>query len=209
MTRPLSSFFALLLASSILLVGCNGDPDGDAPLPDTQATFWDRMEAMCGEAFPGEVLEAPEDDDTFDDDPIIMHVRQCFDEEIRIPLHVGEDRSRTWIVSQAESGLRLKHDHRNEDGSEEEVTNYGGDTMDDGSTSQQEFHADDFTAELIPEAETNVWTIEIDPGDTFVYALRREGTDRRFRLEFDLTEPVDAPPAPWGYEDTDPTPAMH
>jgi hypothetical protein len=46
-----------------------------------------------------------------------------------------------------------------------------------------------------------VWTVEIVPGEMFVYALRREGTDRRFRIEFDLTRAVAAPPAPWGAED--------
>ena len=43
-----------------------------------------------------------------------------------------------------------------------------------------------------------IWTVEIIPGDRFTYALRREGTDRRFRVEFDLRNPVIAPPAPWG-----------
>lgn len=49
-----------------------------------------------------------------------------------------------------------------------------------------------------PEASTNVWTVEVVPGNLFAYALRREDTDRRFRVEFDLSQPVPAPPAPWG-----------
>lgn len=209
MARPLSALWIVaLVVSSLFLFGCNGEADPEPALPDTQVTFWDRVEAICGQAFEGEVIEAPEYDDTFDEGPIIMHVRQCFDDEIRIPLHVAEDRSRTWILSQTDTGLRLKHDHRHEDGTEEEVTQYGGDTADAGTPSQQDFPADEFTAELIPEAEPNVWTLEIDPGDTFVYALDRQGTDHQYRMEFDLTEPVDPPPAPWGYEDTDPTPAM-
>jgi hypothetical protein len=42
-----------------------------------------------------------------------------------------------------------------------------------------------------------VWTVEIT-ATHFVYQLRREGTDRRFRVEFDLTRPIATPPAPWG-----------
>ena len=38
---------------------------------------------------------------------------------------------------------------------------------------------DTFTARLLPAARTNVWTVAVVPGDRFVYALRREGTDRR------------------------------
>jgi hypothetical protein len=52
-----------------------------------------------------------------------------------------------------------------------------------------------------PAAVTNVWTMEVIPGERFAYALRREGTDRRFRVEFDLTRPVAPPPAPWGHAD--------
>jgi hypothetical protein len=78
------------------------------------------------------------------------------------------------------------------------VTQYGGDTSDSGSATRQEFHADAHTATLIPAARTNVWTIELVPGERFAYGLRREGTERRFRAEFDLTRPVAAPPPPWG-----------
>jgi hypothetical protein len=93
----------------------------------------------------------------------------------------------------------LKHDHRHEDGSEDEVTQYGGDTAGPGSAQVQEFPADTATALLIPAAATNVWTVEVHPDRIFAYALRREGTDRRFRIEFDLTRPVPPPPTPWGY----------
>jgi hypothetical protein len=51
---------------------------------------------------------------------------------------------------------------------------------------------------LLPAAKTNIWTIEVEPGARFVYALRREGIDRRYRIEFDLSRRVAAPPPPWG-----------
>jgi len=127
-----------------------------------------------------------------------MHVRSCAPTEIRIPFHLGPNRSRTWVITRTETGLRLKHDHRHEDGSEDPVTQYGGDTRTTGTNTKQEFYADAHTATLIPAARTNVWTVEIMSGDRFAYALRREGTDRRFRVEFDLTKPVEAPPPPWG-----------
>jgi hypothetical protein len=128
-----------------------------------------------------------------------MHVRTCQAGEIRIPFHVGGDRSRTWVLTRTETGgIRLKHDHRHEDGTEDAVTQYGGDTEGPGEPGKQEFRADSLTATLIPAAVTNVWTMEIIPGRIFAYALRREGTDRRFRIEFDLTRAIPLPPAPWG-----------
>jgi hypothetical protein len=68
-----------------------------------------------------------------------------------------------------------------------------------GTSARQEFAADAHTAALIPAAATNVWSIEVAPGSSFTYGLRREGTDRRFFVTFDLSRPVATPPAPWGF----------
>jgi hypothetical protein len=174
-------------------------PAAGAALAGEQEQFWSNLQALCGQAFAGEVLQAPAGDTTFAGRRLVMHVRECADQEIKIPFHVGEDRSRTWVLTRTATGLRLKHDHRHEDGSEDEVTQYGGDTAARGTPRQQEFPADAHTAALIPAAATNVWTVAVEPGREFVYALRREGTDRRFRIRFDLTHPVAPPPVPWGH----------
>ena len=105
------------------------------------------------------------------------------------------------MLTRTESGIRLKHDHRHADGTEDQITQYGGDAPAPGDPGRQEFRADSLTAALIPAAATNVWTIEVAAGTKFVYALRREGTDRRFRIEFDLSRPIPTPPAPWGSSD--------
>jgi hypothetical protein len=160
--------------------------------------FWSGLRSLCGNAYPGRVTEAVPADTIFNRAELVMHVRECAADSIRIPFHVGADRSRTWVITRTPDGLRLKHDHRHEDGSEDAVTRYGGDSRASGTDSVQEFPADVHTATLIPAARTNVWTIEVVPGRRFAYALRREGTERRFRVEFDLTRPVPAPPPPWG-----------
>jgi hypothetical protein len=176
--------------------GAAGAAAGATP----QDRFWAGLMQHCGQAYEGTVIEAPAGDTTFAGHRLVMHVRECLDDEIRIPFHVGENRSRTWIFARTAAGIRLKHDHRHEDGTDDEVTMYGGDTATGGTAEVQEFPADAHTAQLIPAAATNVWTVEIRPGQQYVYALRREGTDRRFRIEFDLSRPVAAPPTPWGWE---------
>jgi hypothetical protein len=169
-------------------------------LAPEQEQFWAALAQLCGNAYEGRLIEAPAGDTTFAGRRLVMHVRECTSDVIRIPFHVGDDRSRTWVLTRLPHGIRLKHDHRHEDGSEDEITMYGGDTAAPGTAQRQEFPADAHTASLIPAARTNVWTVEVVPGRTFAYALRREGTDRRFRIEFDLTNTVPAPPAPWGFE---------
>ena len=192
MKRPLAGL------ALTLCVACTSG--GSSAEPSAQAQFWEALESLCGQAFAGTLTENEPPSDDFDGQVLGMHVRECSDDEIRVPFFVGEDRSRTWVFTPSDEGrsLRLKHDHRHEDGTEDAVTQYGGDTTDPGSATVQSFPADDFTAELVPAAATNVWTVELVPGQLFAYQLRRAGTDRRFRVEFDLSQPIATPPAPWG-----------
>ena len=191
MSRMISS----IVLPAVVLAGCA--TAGPAP---EQQEFWERLQELCGQAFMGQVLEAPPDSDWWDAQRFIMHVRECDDHKIRIPLHVDENRSRTWVVSRIESGLRLKHDHRNRDGTPDTTnTDYGGDTMLPGSIWRQEFPADSYSVSARPARESQLWFLEIRPGVDFVYGLRREATSLRYRLQFDLTQPVEPPPAPWGW----------
>ncbi len=161
--------------------------------------FLGNLRQLCGQAFAGELVEYNDSDTDLVGQPMVMHVRECSESEVRVPFHIGDDHSRTWVFTRTENGLRLKHDHRHEDGSEDEVTQYGGDSN-GVSANEQSFPADAWTRELIPYAANNIWTVVVIPGEVYSYRLRRTGTDRRFRVDFDLSTEVATPPPPWGSE---------
>ena len=171
-----------------------------------QRDFFTDLASLCGKAFEGRITSPPAPADTsFAGKALVMHVRECSADTIRIPFHVADDRSRTWVITRTGTGtgggLRLKHDHRHKDGSEDKVTQYGGDAVTPVGAARQEFPADQFTKDLlIREGNTagvnNIWAVEVQPGRTFAYELRRPG--RFFRVEFDLSKPVATPPASWG-----------
>lgn len=185
------SLLALLLLSSCATV----------PPSSPHSEFFARLSALCGQAFEGRIVSpVVPADASFAGKRLVMHVRECSADEIRVPFHVGEDRSRTWVVTRTASGLRLKHDHRHEDGSEDAVTQYGGDSAAGGTAERQSFPADAFTRELLLRSGNaagvnNVWAVEVRPRNVFAYELRRPG--RFFRVEFDLKRPVAPPPPPW------------
>ncbi len=189
--------FALFAA--IALTSC-----ATRPLPSNAppSAFIQRLSSLCGKAFEGRVVSpAVEADASFAGKRLVMHVRECSSDTLRIPFHVGDNRSRTWVVTRTGPGLRLKHDHRHEDGSEDVLTQYGGDTVAEGTLLRQEFPVDPFSIDLFNRnnaavSTTNVWAMEVEPGRMFTYELRRP--NRFFRVEFDLTRPVPAPPPPWG-----------
>jgi hypothetical protein len=172
-----------------LLLALIAAPAQAAPPHETFA----RLTALCGKSFLGRVATTDPADSAFVGKPLVMYVKTCTADEVRIPFHVGEDRSRTWIVTRTATGLRLKHDHRHADGTEDAVSRYGGDTTAGGSASRQEFPADAFSKEMFVRENravslTNVWAMEVEPGKLFAYELQRP--ERHFRVEFDLSTPV-------------------
>lgn len=189
-------FRTLSLAAPLALAAC-------APAAQTEPDLFDRLSAYCGQAFEGRVTSDDPRDEAFASERLVMHVRECGDTVLRVPFHVGDDRSRTWVITRLpEDGLRLKHDHRHEDGTEDVLTQYGGDTEGAAGPVRADFPADAesqalFEREGIPVSMANVWSITLSE-DSFIYALDRP--NRHFAVEFDLTEPVETPPAPWGAE---------
>lgn len=221
-TFPIAS----LLASAVLLAACAGTPRNepapaipglpeplpppamdDVGIPSAPADqFIAAIARHCGQAFLGRVVvDTPEAADSpFAGKALVMHVRECDPDELRVPFHVGDDHSRTWVLTRTTTGVRLKHDHRHEDGSPDAVTMYGGDSKDAGTAIRQAFPVDaesiaTFEREGLKASVTNTWAMEIEPGKRFLYELSRPG-GRLFQVEFDLTQPVPAPPAPWGSE---------
>lgn len=161
--------------------------------------FWKNLQEHCGKAYEGTLAPHITNDD-FAGKKLIMHVRTCRNNEITIPFFVGEDRSRTWVLTLEGDKLKLKHDHRHEDGSEDKITQYGGSSTNSGLAEIQFFPADEETADLIAYASTNVWWITLNE-TSFTYNLKRIGSDNpSFTVSFDLTTPVETPAAPWGWE---------
>jgi len=173
-----------------------------APEPAPADTFMAALAAHCDTAYEGRLVSSDAADADFAGQAMVMHVRSCTDDEIRVPFHVGDDRSRTWVITRTDGGLRLKHDHRHEDGEEDAVTQYGGDAVAIDTARRVEFPVDQYSIDLfnregLTASVTNVWAIELT-NEVYAYELRR--ANRHFRVEFDLTEPVKTPPAPWGAE---------
>jgi hypothetical protein len=163
------------------------------------AQFWDNLKKKCGKSYEGTLTSAPANDD-FAGKKLVMHVRSCEDNTIRIPFFVGDDKSRTWVLTFENDRIQLKHDHRHKDGSEDKITMYGGTTTNSGLSNLQMFPADQETSDLIDYASNNVWWITLDE-KSYSYNLRRIGSDRVFTVTFDLTKTVPNPSAPWGTKD--------
>ena len=168
-----------LIVACLLIVSYVGSASFAHSQADSQKVFFANLIKLCGQQFEGETKFPQDPQHPLFGKKLIMKVASCSENELRIPFQVGEDKSRTWILTLTDKGLLFKHDHRHEDGTPDKITMYGGWAAVDGTAHAQKFPADAETAKLIPEAVTNVWKLEINPEmRQFTYSLERHGKPR-------------------------------
>lgn len=177
--------------------------NSNADLVAEQSAFMQQFQPYCGQAFRATIVQDNQPSPAWDH-PLVVHIRDCEDNVVRMPLHVGDDRSRTWVLTQHPGYIDFQHIHLHEDGSADAVSPYGGQTLASGSATIQAFPVDDASKALFIEngldvSVANTWTIQFVDAQTMSYKLSRPG--RIFEVQVDLSQPIDLPPPAWGYHD--------
>ncbi|RUO56573.1 hypothetical protein [Pseudidiomarina homiensis] len=196
MTLPSVNCKAGLLACATLAVAACQPPQ-----PSTHDAFMAKFQPYCGKAYAAEVVADNQPSEAWQQE-LVVHIRDCEANVIRMPLHVGEDRSRTWVLTRTEQGIDFQHIHLHEDGTPDDVSPYGGHTVASGDENMQAFPVDEaskalFTLNGLDVSTNNTWIISFE-GETMYYELTRPG--REFRVAVDLSQPIAEPPAAWGYQ---------
>lgn len=185
-------YLVTLTLTLFLLMGCSSEesPEMTAEM-DTETThqlFFANLMSLCGERFTGGSTFPDDPDHDLVDTELNAHVSSCEENKIEVDLYRdGDTWHATWVLEQRAAGLHLYHDHVG-DQDEEELgedhnSGYGGYADDRGSDTRQYFPADEYTAEIIPDAVTNVWMMDMDlENGTLVYYLERH-QEPRFRAE--------------------------
>ncbi len=166
-----------------------------------QHVFFDRFLGYCGQSFAAHIVEDDQPSEAWNQ-PLVLHIRDCEADTLRMPLHVGEDRSRTWVLQRTAEGLNFQHIHLHQDGSADAVSPYGGHTAEDGTEGLQSFPADAASKALFERtglavSTQNTWRLGFPSVDILSYQLTRP--NRSFIVHVDLSQPVEEPPPAWGY----------
>lgn len=151
--------------------------------------FFKAIRSLEGKTFYGKAIYMPDTTKANDfwGKVLSFRVSSSKRSELRLPFNVGENQTRTWILTKTQGGVRLKHDHRHTDGSPDSITNYGGDSDQKISTRlSQYFPVDEFTSKLIPAAKTNRWIMEFSPDRKKFYYILERNKELRFKAEFNL-----------------------
>lgn len=183
-----------LLSICIILAACgdNGETVTENDYENIHDAFFANLSVLCGETLTGASTFPDNPDHPLVDTELRNHISSCDENKIRIELYRDSDYWHgAWVLERRDEGLHLFHDHlgdvrTEEDLGEGDYHGYGGYADDRGTASRQYFPADDVTAEIIPEASTNVWMMEMDlESGTFSYYLERNN-EPRFRAEMEI-----------------------
>ncbi len=174
----------LLLLTFVLsfLFACGSAPEREKPdvedviaLTGNKKKFFDHITSLCGKKFKGEETYMAEGRESFAGEKMVIHFKSCTNDEISIPFHIGEDKSRTWLLLVEDGRLRFRHDHRHEDGTPEDITMYGGYSDHKGTELSQFFPPDDYTMELLENAPGHEWALTLSEDmKTLEYCLQHE-----------------------------------
>lgn len=180
----------LFLTIGIAITACSEQ----APLTSL-AGFQTHLQSLCGETFEGQVTSSDPQDEDWRKETLTLGPVTCPTAQTTVlPLAVGSDKSRVWTLQLQDKGhaLDFRHAHTLKDGSHDPVTGYGGVATSTNSTDTRAvFPVDDISKAVFAEngleaSMTNTWSITVNPGETMIYQLSREG--RNFVAEFDLTD---------------------
>jgi len=91
---------SVALSFSLVALAATADIVQPAPLVSIAShdAYFDNLRAHCGKAYQGKVVMDNPKSDGFEG-KLIMHVRKCTDSQLQIPFHVGDNHSRTWIIT--------------------------------------------------------------------------------------------------------------
>jgi hypothetical protein len=191
-TLLFSSLQAIALALS--LSSCSS-PGSDIPA----VAFWNELRTLCGRSFFGTPIQVSPLDSAVVGQTLILNVWQCWNEEVRIAFHVGNDHSRVWVLAWDQERLTLHHSVHTAGGQPADFTNYGGQATEDGTAFRQTFVPDQETLVRFQTARGSSWTLELVPNERLTYAFDPGLATQRFRIDFDLRSPAPRPPSPWGW----------
>ena len=66
-----------LVIASVFVLNFGQSAFSQTKTVDESTIFWTELQRLCGKAFAGTVVAAPEDDTTFKGKELVMHVRAC------------------------------------------------------------------------------------------------------------------------------------
>jgi len=118
---------------------------------------------------------------------IWLEVAQCNQKEIRMPIYINEKIYRTLILSQDQSNYILRHENKRSDGTQAEISMYGGQTDGKKDAFLLLFPADGYSRQLLGAELNYAWSLAFTSDkSTLSYMIENNGK-LTLQIDFDLS----------------------
>jgi hypothetical protein len=166
-----------------LLPGCNTAKPAAGPVA---LSFYKQLRLLCGKRINGMVLYPAGAEAPFRGLEIRLEIAQCSDREIRMPIYIDNKVYRTLIVGQDQTGYTLRHENKRPNGTQADISMYGGHTTDAGTGYLLIFPADGYTKQLMGPELNYVWSLAFNSERTTLSYMAESNGKLNLQLDFNL-----------------------
>lgn len=172
----------IVIVSSLWLPGCkNSTPTIN------QHSFFDNLQGLCKKKFAGYIVYPAGKEAPFQGKKIWIEVASCSAKEIRIPINIGEKIYRTLILGRNESGVYLQHENKRPDGSQAEISLYGGKALSHQSPFLLVFPADSYSKQLLGSERNSSWSLSISSDKSTLSYIAESDGRLDIQIDFNLS----------------------
>jgi hypothetical protein len=178
-----------LLGMFMLLSGGCGVTKPSVATPVT-SSFYQQLKMHCGQKLTGVVLYPSGKEAPFQGMPIWLELVACSDKEIRMPIYINQKIYRTLVLSQDKTHYTLRHENKRPDGTQAEISMYGGQTTGKTDNYLLLFPADGYSRQLLGAELNYAWSLGFNSDkSTLSYMIENDGK-LTLQIDFDFNQPV-------------------
>jgi hypothetical protein len=156
-----------------------------------ETSFYQQLKQHCGQKLNGEVLYPTGKEAPFRGMPIWLELEKCSDKEIRMPININQKIYRTLILSQDKTNFTLRHENKRADGTQAEISMYGGQTADIKDTYLLLFPADGYSRQLLGAELNYAWSLAFNSDKSILSYMIENNGKLTLQIDFSLTKPLD------------------
>ena len=175
--------YFILIVSSFLLPGCQNATPQKSP----ELSFYNNLQALCKNKYAGSIVYPAGKEAPFQGKKIWIELASCSAKELRIPINIGDKVYRTLILGRNENSVFLQHENKRPDGSQAEISLYGGRAVTLTSPSLLVFPADSYSKQILGAERNCIWTLSISSDKSTLSYIAESDGRLDLQIDFNLT----------------------
>lgn len=161
-----------------------------AIIPSHSESFLENFHHFCKKEFKGSIVYPAGNDAPFKGQLIKVKVIHISPNEIQLPITIGNKIYRILHLKKDANGVWLQHENKKPDGTQAEISLYGGKAINSDKPFLMVFQADAYTKALLGSERNSSWLLAFSNDKQILTYIAQSDGFLDLQLDFDLTTPV-------------------